>query len=160
MRIVTPGTLTEDALLDARRHNYLAALADASGELAIAWLDLSTGEFATAVRADAPRSAPRWRASRPASCCCPSGSWRGPSSSSCSRRSKDNLTPQPSARFDSENGRKRLEALYGVRELGGFGAFTRAEVAAAGALVDYVELTQQGKLPALLPRPSVSAAAR
>ncbi len=47
VRIVTPGTLTEDALLDARRHNYLAALADASGDLAIAWLDLSTGEFAT-----------------------------------------------------------------------------------------------------------------
>src|ERR1700742_3293502 len=47
VRIVTPGTLTEDALLDARRHNYLAALADASGGLAIAWLDLSTGEFAT-----------------------------------------------------------------------------------------------------------------
>src|SRR5579863_10756547 len=47
VRIVTPGTLTEDNLLDARRHNYLAALADASGGLAVAWLDLSTGDFAT-----------------------------------------------------------------------------------------------------------------
>src|SRR5579862_2156417 len=47
VRIVTPGTLTEDNLLDARRHNYLAALADASGNLALAWLDLSTGDFAT-----------------------------------------------------------------------------------------------------------------
>src|ERR1700729_4612693 len=43
VRIVTPGTLTEDALLDARRHNYLAAVADVSGEIALAWLDLSTG---------------------------------------------------------------------------------------------------------------------
>src|SRR5574338_981159 len=45
VRVVTPGTLTEDALLDARRHNYLAALAEAQGALALAWLDVSTGDF-------------------------------------------------------------------------------------------------------------------
>ena len=93
------------------------------------------------------RSVRRWRGSRRASCCCPSGCSRKPELFELFRRHKDHLTPLPSARFDSENGRKRLEALYGVRELGGFGAFARAEVAAAGALVDYVELTQQGKLP-------------
>ena len=47
VRVITPGTLTEDALLDARSHNYLAALAEAQGELALAWLDLSTADFAT-----------------------------------------------------------------------------------------------------------------
>src|SRR5690606_37222757 len=46
VRLVTPGTLTEDTLLDARRHNYLAALADVAGTMALAWLDMSTGEFA------------------------------------------------------------------------------------------------------------------
>ena len=46
VRVITPGTLTEDALLDARSHNYLAALAEAQGELALAWLDLSTADFA------------------------------------------------------------------------------------------------------------------
>src|SRR3546814_6772553 len=46
VRLVTPGTLTEDTLLDARRHNYLAALAEAAGEMALAWLDMSTGDFA------------------------------------------------------------------------------------------------------------------
>ncbi|MGE5146536.1 MAG: DNA mismatch repair protein MutS, partial [Candidatus Eiseniibacteriota bacterium] len=45
VRVVTPGTLTEDSLLDARRHNYLAALAEAEGRLALAWLDMSTGDF-------------------------------------------------------------------------------------------------------------------
>src|ERR1700751_5222031 len=45
VRIVTPGTITEENLLDARRHNYLAALAEAAGELGLAWLDLSTGDF-------------------------------------------------------------------------------------------------------------------
>src|SRR5437016_3909328 len=47
-RIVTPGTLTEDNLLDARRNNYLAALADAQGELGLAWVDVSTGTLAIA----------------------------------------------------------------------------------------------------------------
>src|SRR5262249_47271722 len=42
IRLVTPGTLTEDSLLDARRHNYLAALADVRGALALAWVDVST----------------------------------------------------------------------------------------------------------------------
>src|SRR5918999_428706 len=46
VRVITPGTLTEDTLLDARRHNYLAALAEAGGDTALAWLDISTGDFA------------------------------------------------------------------------------------------------------------------
>src|SRR5215510_11915334 len=45
VRIVTPGTITEDTLLDARAHNYLAALAEAAGQLGLAWLDVSTGDF-------------------------------------------------------------------------------------------------------------------
>ncbi|MGE0736003.1 MAG: DNA mismatch repair protein MutS, partial [Alphaproteobacteria bacterium] len=45
VRIVTPGTITEENLLDARRHNYLAALAEAQSQLGFAWLDLSTGDF-------------------------------------------------------------------------------------------------------------------
>ena len=47
VRVITPGTLTEDSLLDARSHNYLAAIAEAQGELALAWLDLSTADFGT-----------------------------------------------------------------------------------------------------------------
>src|SRR6185312_4094128 len=69
------------------------------------------------------------------------------------------LTPLPSARFDSENGRKRLEGLFAVRALDAFGAFARAELAAGGALVDYVDLTQQGKLPALQPPRRLAAGA-
>src|SRR5215472_19080253 len=61
------------------------------------------------------------------------------------------LTPLANARFDSENGKKRLEALFAVRALDAFGSFTRAELAAGGALVDYIALTQQGKEPLLQP---------
>src|SRR5881396_1056152 len=48
VRVVTAGTLTEDGLPDARRHNYLAGIAEAGGELGLAWLDLSTGAFSLA----------------------------------------------------------------------------------------------------------------
>jgi DNA mismatch repair protein MutS len=61
------------------------------------------------------------------------------------------LTPLPTARFDSANARRRLETLYGVKALDAFGDFSRAELAAAGAVVDYVELTQKGRLPRLGP---------
>ncbi|MBM3554204.1 MAG: DNA mismatch repair protein MutS, partial [Alphaproteobacteria bacterium] len=64
---------------------------------------------------------------------------------------KNRLAPMPGARFASQSGEKRLESLYGVRAVEGFGGFGRAEIAALGALVDYVELTQVGKLPRLKP---------
>ena len=148
VRIVTPGTLTEDALLDARRHNYLAALAEAGGSFALAWLDLSSGEFATQeIAADALGAA--LARIDPGELLLPERVLARPELFELFNDHKASLTPLPNARFDSENGRKRLEALYGVRELAGFGQFLRAEVAAAGALVDYVELTQQGKIPAL-----------
>ena len=60
-------------------------------------------------------------------------------------------TPLPGARFDSVSGRRRLEAHYGVRSLDAFGAFSRAEIAACGAALDYVALTQQGRLPRIDP---------
>ena len=64
---------------------------------------------------------------------------------------KEALSPLPSSRFDSVNGTGRLQAFYGVRTLDAFGDFTRPELAAAGALLDYLELTQKGRMPRLAP---------
>jgi DNA mismatch repair protein MutS len=61
------------------------------------------------------------------------------------------LTTKPASLFDSANGAQRLKKLFGVASLDGFGRFSRAELAAAGALVDYVELTQTGSLPRIAP---------
>ena len=150
VRVVTSGTITEDTLLDARAHNYLAALALAAGELGLAWMDISTGEFLVQPVTDSSLGAVLARIA-PGELVLPEkllertqlfellGDW------------KSVLSPLPGSRFDSQNGRKRLEALYGVAALDGFGAFGRPELAAAGALVDYVELTQVGKLPRLDP---------
>ncbi len=151
-RIVTPGTITEDALLDARAHNYLAALADAGGQLGLAWLDVSTGDFFVQPAAPTELGAALARL-EPGELLLPDRLLQHAALFELFGEWKAVLSPLPSARFDSDNGRRRLETLYGVKALEGFGSFSRAELAAAGSLVDYVELTQQGRLPRLtIPR--------
>jgi DNA mismatch repair protein MutS len=148
VRLVTPGTLTEDSLLDARAHNYLAALADAGGELGLAWLEISTGEFLTQPLPEGGLAAALARL-RPGEILLPERLLQRPALYEALGDWKAALSPLPSVRFDSANAQRRLEALYEVKALEAFGDFTRAELAAAGALVDYVELTQKGRLPRL-----------
>jgi len=142
VRLVTAGTLTEDGLLEARRHNFLAGIAEAGGEMGLAWLDLSTGAFAlsptgeTALAGDLARL-------MPGEILLPERLLGRPALFELFADWKPALTPLANARFDSEAGRRRLESFYGVKALDGFGNFGRAEIAAAGALVDYVALTQQ-----------------
>jgi DNA mismatch repair protein MutS len=153
VRVVTPGTITEDSLLDARRNNYLAALAQsggAEGALALAWLDLSTGEFglsettATGLAADLARIGPR-------ELVLPEGMLARPELRALLEQSDAALSPLPAARFDSQAGERRLKAALGVAALDAYGHFSRAEFCAAGALLDYVDLTQCGKFPRLDP---------
>jgi DNA mismatch repair protein MutS len=150
VRVITPGTLTEDALLDARSHNYLAALAEAQGELALAWLDLSTADFATQPLAVAQLAAALARLA-PTELLVPDRLLGRPTVKAALDDWNAVLTPLPSARFDSDNARKRLQSAFNVAALDGFGSFSRGEIAACGVLLDYVELTQAGKLPALAP---------
>jgi DNA mismatch repair protein MutS len=150
VRVITPGTLTEDSLLDARSHNYLAAIAEAQGELALAWLDLSTADFATQPLLPAQLAAALARLA-PGELLVPDRLLAREPLKAALEEWNAVLTPLPSARFDSDNARKRLQAAFNVAALESFGAFSRAEVAACGALLDYVELTQAGKRPALAP---------
>jgi DNA mismatch repair protein MutS len=150
VRVITPGTLTEDALLDARSHNYLASIADAQGELALAWLDLSTADFAAQPVAPAQLAACLARLD-PGELLVPDRLLAREPLKAALQEWNAVLTPLPSARFDSDNARKRLQQAFNVAALDSFGAFTRAEIAACGALLDYVELTQAGKRPALTP---------
>jgi len=151
VRLITPGTLTEDSLLDARRHNYLAALAETGGSggaMGFAWLDLSTGEF-WLQPVDPQRLGSLLARISPGEILVSDRIIGRPEFFETFQPWKAALTPLPASRFDSENGRRRLEALYGVKALDAFGAFGRAELAAGGALVDYVDLTQKGRLPRL-----------
>jgi len=161
-RMVTPGTITEDELLDARANNYLAALAEAGGSLALAWLDISTGDFLAQPLAPEGAAAGDERASAallaavlsrlaPGELLLPERLLQRPALFEVLGEWRAALSPLPGPRFDSENARRRLESLYRVQALDAFGEFSRAELAAAGALVDYVELTQKGRLPRLAP---------
>ncbi|GAB4362406.1 MAG: DNA mismatch repair protein MutS [Kiloniellaceae bacterium] len=158
VRVVTPGTITEDELLDARAHNYLAALAEAGGELGLAWLDISTGDFLAQPLAPQGLAATLARLA-PGELILADRLLERPEHYETFGALKDRLTPLPAARFDSANGSKRLEDVFQVKALDAFGAFSRAELAAAGALIDYVTLTQKGRLPRLLPPRRLAAGA-
>ncbi len=158
VRLITPGTLTEDTLLDARANNYLAALARAEGRLGLAWLDVSTGDFFTTATTPGDLGAELARLA-PSELLLAEDAAEAPELSAALAGWRRTLTPLPGPRFDSRNAERRLLALYGVATLEAFGAFERAETAAAGALVGYVEETQKGRLPRLKPPRRVGAGA-
>src|SRR5436309_1396605 len=142
-RVVTAGTLTEDGLLDARRHNYLAGLAEVGGAMGLAWLDLSTGAFALTPTSETALAGELARL-MPGEIVVPERLLARPALFELFAEWKPALTPLANPRFDSEAARRRLESFYGVRALDGFGSFGRAEIAAAGALVVYIAMTQEG----------------
>ncbi|NNK66314.1 MAG: DNA mismatch repair protein MutS [Rhodobacteraceae bacterium] len=146
VRLVTPGTLTEETLLDARRHNYLASYAVVRDAGALGWTDISTGAFQVM---SVPRAQLAAELAR-----------LGPREVLVSEANYDDLaelvseagasvTPLSRASFDSTSAEKRLTALFSVQTLEAFAGFERAEVAAMGAIVDYLAITQKGQLPML-----------
>ena len=148
VRLVTPGTLTEDSLLEARRNNYLAAFAEVRGGAALAWVDISTGELRvmpiSPVRLgmELARLGPREVLINEAGF----ADWAGIAEDAGAA-----VTPMGRSSFDSSAANRRLCALFVVASLDAFATFERAEVSAMGALVDYLDLTQRGKLPMLQP---------
>ncbi len=150
VRIVTPGTVTEDSLLDARRANHLAALARAQDDLALAWVELSTGAFAVEAVERAGLAAALERVA-PAELVLADSLADDPALAGPLAPFAERLTVEAAARFDSRGGERRLKELYAVATLEGFGAFGRAELAAMAGLIAYIELTQKGRLPRLSP---------
>src|ERR1044071_604060 len=114
VRVVTAGTLTEEGLLDARRHNYLVGIAEAAGELGLAWLALSTGAFALAPSSDAALGADLARI-MPGEILVPERLLARSTLFELFGEWKASLTPLANPRFDSEAARRRLEQFYGVR---------------------------------------------
>jgi DNA mismatch repair protein MutS len=152
VRLVTPGTLTEDSLLDARRNNYLLALARArasSGEdrFGLGWIDISTGEFRVAecdhvtLAAEIARIEPREIIVSDALYSDPEFAAHLPTA----------VTPLPRDAFDGATAERRLASFFGVATTAAFGAFSRVELTAAAAATTYVERTQLGKRPPLSP---------
>mgnify|MGYP001225016537 CR=1 FL=1 len=144
VRVVTPGTLTEDELLPPRAHNYLAAIGQAEGQTALAWADMSTGDFAVELCHEDGIDTMLARLD-PAELIFPQDRdlpFDKTLTSLC-------LTPQAPRLFDSAHARQALQDFYGVASLDGMGNFNRAMLSAAGALIAYIEMTQIGNMPRL-----------
>ncbi|MEM6739164.1 MAG: DNA mismatch repair protein MutS [Pseudomonadota bacterium] len=148
VRLVTPGTLTEDSLLDARAHNFLAAFSHVRDAGALAWVDISTGELRVAPCAEI-RLGPELARLAPREVLLPEALAErfGP----IIEDARAALTPLDRGMFDSASGERRLASAFGVASLEPFGQFSRAETSAMGALAAYLEMTQKGQMPLLRP---------
>ncbi|MEQ3673171.1 DNA mismatch repair protein MutS [Pseudophaeobacter sp.] len=147
VRLVTPGTLTEDSLLEARRHNFLVSYSELRDESALAWADISTGAFHV-MPISQVRLSPELARLAPSELIVADGPTYE-ATAPLAEEYKIPVTPLGKASFDSTAAEKRICSLFGVSALDGFGSFNRAEISAMGALIDYLEITQKGKLPLL-----------
>jgi len=148
VRVVTPGTLTEEGLLDARAANRLAAIAFASEGAAIAWADVSTGAFET-------RSLKHNEAEEEIAALSPAELLVTDADAQhvneAARITGAALTVRPAVKADAKAAARRIKAAFEVAALDAFGDFTNVELSAMGLLLDYIELTQAGAAPRLMP---------
>jgi DNA mismatch repair protein MutS len=140
VRFVTAGTLTEDALLEPRRANVLAAVCELRGACGVARVDISTGqmELEECVSDDVGAALARLG---PSEIVAPE-EWDG---------APEGAIPRPRSDFASERGSEQLCSAHGVATLDGFGSFTRPMLAAAGGLLAYLDHVGRGTMPLLLP---------
>jgi DNA mismatch repair protein MutS len=150
-RLVTPGTLTEDSLLESGAHNHLAALVSlGTGEMALAWADISTGEFAV-TSSDPQRLAADLTRIDPSELLVSDKMLDDVAFTGLVSGLSISATPLPQSRFDSASAEHKLKTHFGIGALDGLGQFRRADIAALGTLLDYITITQVGQVPYLRP---------
>ena len=162
VRLVTPGTLTEDSLLDAKCNNYLLAIArartsDETDRFALAWIDISTGEFRI-VECEAATLSAEVARLEPSEVILPDALYNDPELTPW-LRTLDHVMPLTRDMFDGATADRRLADYFAVATTEGFGTLSRLELTAAAACVTYVERTQLGKRPPLSPPVRESAGA-
>src|SRR5882724_5467918 len=155
IRLVTPGTLTEETLLDAKSNNYLLTIvrartsADEDSRFALAWIDISTGEFRiaecdrAALAADIARLEPGE--------IIVSDALYSDAELAPWLRTLTAVTPLTRDVFDGATAERRLASYFGLSTTEGFGALSRLELTAAAACISYIERTQLGGRPPLSP---------
>ncbi|WP_428427191.1 DNA mismatch repair protein MutS [Pararhizobium sp.] len=151
VRLVTPGTITEDKLLSPSESNYLMALARIRGTepaIALAWIDISTGVFRLAETTETRLLADILRI-EPRELILADTVFHDPEMRPVIDILGRVAVPQPAVLFDSATAENRVTRYYGVKTLDGFGSFSRAELAAASAAISYVEKTQLAERPPL-----------
>jgi DNA mismatch repair protein MutS len=152
VRLVTPGTITEEKLLSPAESNYLMALSRIKGgadaQFALAWIDISTGVFRIAETTHTRLLADIWRI-EPRELIVSEALFYDTEFKSIFDMVGRVAVPQPAVLFDSATAEARVTRFFGVNSLDGFGSFSRVELAAAAAAVAYVEKTQFAERPPL-----------
>jgi len=150
VRIITPGTLTEDSLLESRGANRLAAIALRGGQAAVATVELSTGSVESLLLAPAGLAA-ALAALSPSEILVPDRLFADPQVSAAVKQAGGLVQPMAQALAEPSASEARVKRLYGVETLDGFGALSGAEVSALGLIAAHLEVTQAGRMPALSP---------
>jgi DNA mismatch repair protein MutS len=156
VRVVTPGTITEEGLLDARASNRLAACCFVRDDVALAWADVSTGAFEVrsiasgAIEEELAVLSPAELLTTEAD---------NARLQAVARAHGAALTLRPNVKADAKAAERRVKSAFEVAALDGFGEFNAAELSAMGLLLDYIELTQAGAAPRLMPPKRSSASA-
>ncbi len=147
-RVVTPGTLTEDELLDPRESNFVAAVAPSKTNLGLAWLEVSTGRFFASEIEPAVLQDELARI-RPAECLVPeSAASDGDLPVKRADLGGPVLTARPAWCFSKDDSRRLLKEHFGTKTLEGFDVDEDSPaVTAAGALLEYIRDTQRAALP-------------
>jgi DNA mismatch repair protein MutS len=144
IRIVTPGTLTDDSLLESKSDAPILAITPGRQRLGLAWLTLSSGRFAVKAIASDQLAAELTRL-------CPSEILLPEGFEHAALATRIALTRRPAWQFDAERGHRLLCEHFGVRDLGGFALDGQPDLqAVAGLLLDYARHTQQSTLPHIL----------
>lgn len=152
IRLVTSGTLTEDNLLEARENNYLLAVQKQNDALGFAWLDLSTGDFFVKEHVYEPRFIQRdlydiLSKINPSEIIVSDLLLSEVQTSKVFALYQDKLTVLPAARFNVENAKKHIETFFEIASTDVFGPLSKAEISAAGVILDYIENTQLHEKP-------------
>ncbi len=144
VRLVTPGTLTEDSLLDARGSNFILALGRThAGDYALAWADISVGDFYVS-DVESDRLISEITALSPREILLSESLYQDGEFMAALGLPPAAFTPLAATKFDPRSAERQLKSCFDVNSLDGFGAFSKAEISVAGALLDYLELTQAG----------------
>ena len=143
VRIVTPGTVSDEALLDEHQDNLLAALYTAKDQYALAWLDLTGARFAVLELNNAEALASELQRLQPAELLIPENCPIDPQV-----WFNGSITKRPEWHFEIDTATDRLCQQFATRDLSGFGLHTQMlGIIAAGALLQYLNETQQSALP-------------
>ncbi|WP_265022189.1 DNA mismatch repair protein MutS [Wolbachia endosymbiont (group A) of Icerya purchasi] len=148
VRVVTPGTIMEDSLLEDKSNNYLASIVEQNDEYAISWLELSTGKFfhtltsLKALDSDLLRISPR-------ELLISEKFTEDEKIRSVLKNYKISITQHAQSFFEYSKSHRTLCEFYKIRELGSIGNFSKVEIMACGALLEYVRVTQRGSIPRL-----------